>query len=153
MSKQNVNTGWGTAVWALYGVFVVFVLALVVFASVQSMDLVEPDYYQKGQRYQQRIDRMNRVRNLETSPKILYERLQQHITVTFPTSDAAVPGGTITLFRPSDAGKDVVVPIQTDEMSRQYVSTASLARGLWRVKVEWRLGDADYYHENVVFVN
>ncbi len=41
MTEKRKRLSWGVGIWILYGGFVLFILACVGFASMQSFDLVE----------------------------------------------------------------------------------------------------------------
>ncbi|MCB2229620.1 FixH family protein [bacterium] len=153
MTEQKSGSSWGIGIWALYGGFVLFVLGMVLFASVQSMDLVESDYYMKGQKYQQQIDRVKRSQAMEHPLEASYDRAVDQIVLRFPeASSAGTVSGTVTLFRPSDADRDVTLPVQTDSDAKQYLPTQELAHGMWRLKVDWRWNERDYYLEKVIFI-
>lgn len=140
---------WGIGVFALYGGFVIFILICVGFASLQSFDLVEADYYQKGIDYQQQIDRLNRTATSGGSPTISYDPSQNGIVVTFPASvRAETLHGSVTLFRPSNAQWDRTIPLNIASDNRQVIAADSLANGRWRIKVNWRVGDTSYFAED-----
>ena len=148
-STNQKKSKWGIGIFTLYGGFVLFILICVAFASMQSFDLVEPDYYQKGIDYQQQIDRLDRTAASGETPAIGYDATQNGIMVAFPST--VVPGearGTITLFRPSNAQWDKTVPLNLDSEGKQVISAAALAKGRWRVKVNWTIGDSAYYAED-----
>jgi nitrogen fixation protein FixH len=51
------------------------------------------------------------------------------------------------LYRPSESALDVTLPLAPDADGTQTISTAKLARGLWRVKVTWSSEGREFYHE------
>ena len=64
MTEKSKKSAWGIGIFAGYGVFIIFVLALVLYASIQDVQLVEESYYEKGLAYQDRIDRRDRANQL-----------------------------------------------------------------------------------------
>ncbi len=140
---------WGIGIFALYGGFVVFILICVAFASMQSFDLVEADYYQKGIDYQQQIDRLNRTATSGTSPAIGFDTRENAVVISFP---ATVPAGdlrgTVTLFRPSNALLDRTIPLAVTSNYRQVIPADQLAKGRWRIKINWTVGDTSYFAED-----
>ncbi|MBU0985393.1 MAG: FixH family protein [candidate division Zixibacteria bacterium] len=153
MTKEAGKSQWGLAVYALYGGFVVFVLAMVVFASFNDIQLVTPDYYQQELAYQERIDRSRLTIERQAIPGVVYESENNRITVSF--ADTWPPDqyeGTLALFRPSDAALDITLPVRPDSVLHQSVGAAGLARGLWRVQITWNVGELAFYSEQTVYL-
>lgn len=152
-NKPRKKSGWGFGIFALYGVFVLFVLGLVLFSTFNPYSLVTDDYYEKELRYQDQIDRMNNANQLSAGLDISYDRSNRQIVLSYP-ADAVIGElkGTVTMFRPSDAEHDVVYPVQVDQDGRQYIRTDNLLRGLWRMKVDWTSAGGGYYVEEVVII-
>ena len=74
------------------------------------------------------------------------------IVLSLPRAHAATAAGTVTLYRPSDAGADRVGPLAVDAAGRQQVSLDALARGRWLLQVRWSAEGRDYYFEEPVIV-
>ena len=147
-SRNPKKSKWGIGIFALYGGFVVFILICVAFASMQSFDLVEPDYYQKGLDYQQQIDRLNRTASSGTHPTIGFDTPGKAIVITYPaTVPVAELSGTVTLFRPSNAQWDRTIPLTLASDYRQLIPAERLAKGRWRIKINWMIGDSTYFAE------
>lgn len=147
------KSGWGWGMFGLYGGFVVFILAIVVFCSLQDIQLVTDNYYEQELVYQQQIDRINRTNALSSPLAIAFDKLDQQIEIAFPgDQDLTALGGTITLFRPSNARYDQQLAVQIDDFGRQYIPTDKLMPGLWKVKVDWKIGEREYYSEDIVVV-
>jgi len=156
-TTDSKKTFWGFGIYALYGGFVLFILGIVAFASLQQVNLVDPGYYQKELVYQGRIDRMKRTAALSEPVRVQYVGASRQIRVAFPnvagvSVDQPITGD-ITLYRPSNAGYDRSVKIAADEDREQYIDAANLIPGLWRVKIEWAAAGADYYTENMLVIN
>ncbi len=145
-----MKLNWGYRVAILYCSFVVFMLFLVYRSSSEDFSLVTKNYYKEEIEYQQRIDKMNNSASL--AQKLNIEQMSNKtVRVSFPKSFSAV-SGEILLYRPSDAGKDVKIAIQPNEDMFQDVSTTSLQKGLWRVQVEWKSGEAEYFDEKPLII-
>jgi nitrogen fixation protein FixH len=149
--SKTTRSRWGLGVASLYGGFVVFVLALVAFASLQRFHMVESNYYEKELVYQQQIDRTTRANTLPTRLAVQYEPSSDRIVLQFPEAGVEESvSGRIVLFRPSDRHLDKELVVQTDRQGRQYISTSGLARGLWRLKTAWARAGIEYYHEEIL---
>jgi hypothetical protein len=56
------------------------------------------------------------------------------------------------LFRPSDATLDRNYEIRVDEKQEQIISTIDLAKGMYKLKVDWTNGTKDFYSEETIFI-
>jgi nitrogen fixation protein FixH len=135
---------------ASFGVFVAAVLVMVFIAMSQRVDLVSEHYYDQALRYQERIDAQRDAGGPEDLRVLM---LPGEILLAFPVP-TGIGGlrGTVVLYRPADMARDISLAVATDSTGRQHVSTASLEKGLWRVKVEWTAGGKARYHEEPVLI-
>ncbi|MGR3808997.1 FixH family protein [Jiulongibacter sp. NS-SX5] len=136
---------WGKKIALAYSGFVVFMVGLV-YLCIQQKDifLVTPDYYKEELAYQEKIDGMNNVAALSTELEFNYS--DNGIVVKFP-EECLESTGQLTLYRPSDAGKDVILPFKLANNTTLPVSTSKLDRGLWKVKLDWTQNGKTYYTE------
>lgn len=154
MQNANRERRWAWGIALLYGCFVVFIIGLIVFASAQDFPLVEPDYYQKELRYQQRIDQTAGSLALADRLAIELGENSPTLTLSFPREfDAARISGTITLYRPSDPHLDQTLHIDAKTMNIQTIPVGNLSPGLWYVKVDWRHGDDVYFDEKRIVID
>jgi hypothetical protein len=58
----------------------------------------------------------------------------------------------VTLYRPSHAAADRVVPLALDVRGEQRVPVAGLESGRWIVKLAWQVQGRHYYREEAVQV-
>jgi nitrogen fixation protein FixH len=144
--------------WPL-GIIVTFVLffagtvGLVVMAFSQKVDLVSPDYYEQEIKFQGRIDRVERTRNAATQGSVAYDAGEKCITVSLPASQAGHEvSGRIELYRPSAPAMDRAVEFKPDAKGVQRVDAASMAPGLWKVRVSWTVEHQDYFLDQKVVV-
>ncbi len=153
MSEKPGKSGWGIGMYVLYGAFVVFLLTLVVFASLNDIQLVTPDYYSQELAYQERIDRSKLTIEQEAIPGVVYDAGDNRIVVTYSDQWAADEyNGSLALFRPSDASLDMTLPVRPDSAHQQFVGATGLATGLWKVQLTWDIGDKKFYSEQTVYL-
>ncbi len=155
-TTDSKKTFWGYGIYGLYGGFVLFVLGMVAYASMQHINLVEPEYYRKGVAYQGQIDRLERTSELTEQPRVEFVANSRQIRLTFPViaTDATEPiTGDITLYRPSNAGYDRIMEIATDQDREQFIDASTLIPGMWRIKINWAVGETDYYTEQMLVIN
>jgi hypothetical protein len=140
---------WGYKIAFLYGGFVVIVLASVLFAMTQRVDLVTENYYDKELKFQDQIDRNSRTRALKEKTEI--QIIENSIKLKFPNlPDKNNPKDFILLYRPSDPSKDIKLPVYADSLCFQHIPTDKLAKGFWKIKLNWTSGGAEYSDEGII---
>lgn len=152
MTTKKTNR-WGVGIAAVYGAFALGTIVMVLFATTQNIDLVARDYYDREIKYQDQIERLKRTAASSHVIKAAYDSRQQAIIIDYPDSVAAARlSGLITLFRPALASHDREVPIQISPEHNQAIDCAKFARGLWKVKIDWRIDAEEYYTEESIYV-
>jgi len=150
MSKSKFN--WGTGILITIIIFMVITISTVVFLMNQDVDLVASDYYNKGIQHQDQIDRVNRANSMDETVKI--NPGNGFVRLIFPESFAQINfKGTIQFYRPSDSKKDFSIPLSVDTSGQQMISTQSIAKGYWKVKVYWTQDSIEYYKESSFVIN
>ncbi|MFC1475013.1 FixH family protein [Candidatus Zixiibacteriota bacterium] len=151
LSKKNPI--WGKGVYLLYGSFVFFILAMVLFSSMQDFHLVEDNYYQKEINYQSMIEKNENYLSLAQKPVWMINHQEKVIILKFPepfVNDEVT--GEIIFFRPSDKAKDINVNLDIDQSGLQIISTENFIKGKWKIKVNWQADDKRYYFEDIFFI-
>lgn len=147
-----MKMNWGFRIAAFYITFVIFLLIAVIIFMNQDVGLVTEDYYAKEIAYQEQIDKANRTRDLTEQLDIMAE--PEQLKFSFPKIfDPREIGGTIHFYRPSDKKKDLITGISVDSSGIQIIGTAGLSKGLWKIKVDWRVKDVSYFNEKIIMVN
>lgn len=149
MSAKRTRMHWGVGLLVVFGVFVGAILTMVVISLSREVDLVTDGYYEKELRYQERIHALQRAQDPQNAITLTETRTE--VVVQFPTHRP--PGsytGTIVLYRPASLHDDVTIPVATDATCRQVIHTARLARGLWRLQLEWRADGETCFVEKLV---
>jgi nitrogen fixation protein FixH len=150
MTTPPAPSRWGTGVIASFAVFVAAVLVMVYIAMSQRVDLVTDQYYDQALRYQERIDAQQDAGGPDDLRVVAHPG---ELLLLFPAhTRTGVMRGSLVLYRPADMARDVRLALAADSAGVQHVSTASLEKGLWRVKVEWNAGGKTRYHEEPVLI-
>jgi hypothetical protein len=146
-----VNIDWGKGLAAGIVLFVLLIAAMVAIAMSNRVDLVTDKYYDRGIAYQERINSLRRT--AARDEKALVSISPEELTIKFPRRrrDAAL-AGTITMYRPADKTRDVVLRVNADNTGVQHIGTRLLDRGLWKLQISWHEGDQDYYTEQPVMI-
>lgn len=134
--KKSSRWGWGIA--SLYLSFVIFMLSLVGYASMHSSDLVESDYYAKGQAYQQRIEEQKRTAALPERPSLNWHSARYELDIQFPESlRASLVKSSVKFYRPSHMQSDFSIPVTLNDSGACIINDQRLQSGFWRVELTW----------------
>ena len=143
--KKNI---WPYAIIAYFVVFITGIVVWVSFAARHDDQLVRPDYYEHEIKYQTQIDRVARTRALNSESVIIYNFGEKSIGITLPSAmHSRNLEGTIYLYRPSDARLDKRIPLSPSVDGTQQIDVRNLKEGLWKLRLDWKTGDAEYYVE------
>jgi hypothetical protein len=140
---------WGNYIVASFIAFGLFIGYMAVVSFQQSVDLVAEDYYQQEIAYQDHIDKVDNTENLEVKVGVHQENGQ--LSIRFPQAMQTIQG-QIVLFRPSDATLDRNYEIRVNEGLEQTIPTVDLAKGMYKLKVDWTNGTKDFYSEETIFI-
>ena len=152
-AKPALNL-WPHAIIAWFVIFAAALAAWIAFAVRQNMDLVRADYYEEEVHYHGQLDRLNRIAAIRGGVTVAYDATRNGITLQLPTEHRSPrPGGHINFYRPSNAALDRQVPLTVDAAGRQIIDTSSLFAGLWKVRVQWRAAEQNYFYEQIIVVN
>lgn len=144
---------WPIGIAAFLGVFVACVGSFITFAVRQQFDLVRPDYYEEEIRYQVQYNRLERARALGDEVHLAASPGSGLLTFRIPARQVdGLAAGTIQLYRPSDAGKDRIIPMRPDAKGSQEVRLDGLDEGLWRIKVRWTADGLEYAVDGSVVI-
>ncbi|MBW7845035.1 MAG: FixH family protein [Bacteroidia bacterium] len=124
---------WGHKLTFFVSLFILFIIFLVYKISVQKIDLVDKNYYEKGIKYQDEINKFSEAKVVQ--PKIEFDLAKQ--LITFTANDSTIKG-TLHFYRSADADKDFEVPFQLTNNQFIY-STQSIQAGIWHITFEWVL--------------
>jgi len=148
---MKMKFNWGTGIFIVIVLFLLLVVAFFIYISNLDIKLVEDNYYDKELAYQDHIDKLNNTASLPW--KINISKEPGIIIIQFPHLDTALtPAGTLLFYRPSDPGKDFSIPLQLNDSSRQVLDITSLNEGKWVIKLDWKMGETEYYYEEEVFI-
>src|SRR3989339_1407636 len=133
---MKLKLNWGFGIAAVYILFMIGTLIMVMIFMNQDVSLESKDYYVKGIKYQEEIEKMKRSKELPEQLQISVE--QNSIVFAFPKIFTAEElSGNIYFNRPSDDSEDLTVNVQTDSSLIQTISTQNISKGLWKIKVDW----------------
>lgn len=142
---------WGTGIFIFLAVFILAIIAFYIYITNLDVNLVEDNYYEKELAFQQRIDKVNNTASL--SGKIALIQEPGILIIKFPSiAPEMKPEGSVLFYRPSDPQKDFSVPLQLNDSSRQMIDISNLDKGRWMIKMDWFMGEKEYYFEEGVVI-
>jgi len=147
-----VKFGWGKGLLVSYLVFMVVILATVAFSFTMDVNLVSDNYYERELKHQYEIDKLNRYAQLPE--KINFVVSADKLKISFPKifSEEQI-SGKIIFFRPDDSKKDISVKISTDDSLNHEVPLSAVAKGLWKISVDWQVKNVAYLTIKNLMVN
>ena len=143
---------WPIGLVLFFIVFTGYIVGFVIFASRQKMDLVREDYYDQEIRFQQQIDRVQRSSPVLADAAIDYDRAGDLVTVSLPAVSQVDLSGTVSFYRPSDAGLDTNVKLGLDPAGHQSSAFAPCAQDFGRCGCNGRHQAREYYFEKPIVI-
>jgi hypothetical protein len=146
---KSIN--WGYKIIIVYVGFVLLILFMVFKSVGEKVELVTDNYYAKELQYQQRINHMHAA-NALSSP-LEWKITSENVVFSFPEEMRIEElSGTITFFRPSDKKFDKEFIIKPNVEGVQLISNNQLEKGLYKIQVEWNVGETIYYKEGTAVI-
>lgn len=142
-----MKLSWGTGIWAFYGLFVLMILAMVGMSIVQKIDLVTDNYYEEEVKFQGKIDKINRAKQLTTP--LSWEVTEAGIRIQYPTEIKGI-SGKINLYCPADNRKDMSVPIQVGSDGTQFIPSQKIHTGRYQLQIDWQANGIGYWNEGTL---
>lgn len=143
---------WGKGITIVIILFLIItigqVLAIHYFIDY---DLVEEEYYEAEINYQDQINKINRTKSL---PEQVTVKLRgQALELTFPSDfDGERISGMVHYYKPSDDLQDKIQKIILNDENRMFIDTKELSTGYWKIKVDWRVNEVQYYNKESMMV-
>ena len=144
---------WPFAIMAFFAVLISCIVAFIIFATRNKMELVHANYYEDEMRFQQQMDRVKRTRALPAGVAATYDAKEDSITITLPQEHARLAAtGRIELYRPSDSKLDRHLPLALSAEGAQRVEANTLRSGLWKVRVHWKVGGDEFFFDQSMLI-
>jgi nitrogen fixation protein FixH len=144
---------WPLGILLAFALFILGTAGLIVLAASQRSDLVSDNYYEQEIQYQARMDSLDRVRQLGTAASAAYDAKGGRILIALPAEHAGRPvTGQVQLYRPSAAGLDRQFKLEPDANGAQWLDATDLPRGLWKVRVAWRVEGQEYFLDQKIVI-
>ena len=145
---MKFNFGTGILIFML--LFMTAIIAFVIFAHQQDVNLVHESYYEKGVDHTRQMQK--EARSSEFFDKIDISDDGNYIRIVFPAGLAPkIEEGTVMFFRPSDHLKDIIKPLVL--RGNVFIGAKDqLIPGRYIVKISWKANNADYVVDKQLIV-
>ena len=144
-----MKINWGTGITIFMLIYMAGIVSVVIFAFQQDVNLVTEDYYQQELVYEDQITRIKNTEALPEKPTLELVKEADAVRLTFPT-DLEPEEGTVLFFRPSDFTKDRKYKLDLNNQQTQAFDFSTMDSGMWKVKLQWELGQNSYYQEYTI---
>lgn len=136
---------WGTKLVICMFCFMSFIVILGVLMFNSTTDaLVENDYYEKGLDYNKEYAGKSRVITDNAKPIISLD--QYHIILAFKKGAT----GKLKLMRIADKKMDRTISFETDRYLTVKIPTTQLAKGRWKLILDWNSDQKTYSYEQEI---
>ena len=149
MKKFN----WGNGIFIAMTIFIIGILSMVSYFISLDFYLVNNNHYEDGVEYQTTIDSKDRTSKLHEPIVILFDDERVAIKVMF--SDEVMEKateGTMSLYRPNDASKDVSLGIEFKGGNTQVIPMERMDKGKWVLTIRWQMDDLEYQEEQTIII-
>ncbi len=114
----------------------------------QKVDLVSADYYAKELNYQSDINKMANAKALKTPLKC--SLVNNTVQLIFPEEHAEKSiEAKAFVYKPSDNKSDKEIKFTTED-GRYVLSTEGFVKGMYKIKVDWKVDNIEYQTETVI---
>ena len=139
---------WGTKLFIGIAAFMMMLIVFAVLMIREDINLVESDYYPKGQTHQDLIEKRQNASSLleEISLKIEGNVLFIQFPAVLKPADIS---GKIHLYHIAEEGKDALFALQPDMNGIMQLEIGSL-HGRYILKMDWKYQETNNYTEKPI---
>lgn len=145
---KNIKWNWGTKLTIAIIMFMSLIIGFGIASFQNDINLVEKDYYPKGQVYQTRLNSINNAISQRENFEISQNESEVYLTLPSIKADTA----SIYFFRPSNTTLDRVFDISKGDTIYSFNKNA-FSHGKYILKVYWEVNKTSYYFERDFFFN
>lgn len=142
---------WGHGIAIGFGLFVAYILYFVVASFGHDQDLVAEDYYYREVHFQEQIEQTEN--GLTWQSEIQAAAEPGGIVIQVKAASAkSLEGGTVKLFRPSNAALDLTLPLGLDSAGEMRIPSELLKPGRYQLQFQLATTDGAIYLEKTVHI-
>lgn len=138
-----MKMNWGTGIAIFLGLFMTFILTMVVKAHQIESDLYAEDYYSQEVNYQGTIDAISRGNIYSDSVEFRMNEAG-NLEVYCPVSLLNANELLLHFYRPDNASLDRNIKLSNQKQSPIIINGKDLVRGRYTLELTWKLAGEDY---------
>ena len=143
---MKIEFNWGTGIFTFIVLFLMTMIGVIVFSFNQQVNLVTPEYYPKGVKYEDQITKFKNTALLKEKANISIEG--NRIILSFPDEFMTKKlTGTAHFYYVVNFEKDKEFDLEVSEEGKQEFPTEGLIPGRYILKIDWEDGEKNYYQE------
>lgn len=135
---------WGKGIIIGMSLFMLFIIFMCVKMFRLPADEYDHHYYEKGLNFDKDYAKEKQVEIDKAQPLIIISGQKVNVTFSEPAN------GTARFVRPSSEALDHSFVINTGTGKSAGIPVAALAKGRWRIVLEWESGQKRYLYEKEV---
>ena len=133
---------WGTGIFLFLVLFLAGSAAFIIFAAHQKVNLVHKDYYEKGVDYSEQMRVDERSKPFAHSLDLQNEADFFSVVIESALAEK-VDSGSMYMYRPSDSGRDITLPVPSGTSLVQF-KKSDLINGRYILKFTWYANGIKY---------
>lgn len=142
---------WGKGITLVIILFIITMLGMVFYASKQTNEMVENNYYDKELKYQSLIDASKNLNVISTDSLIVQEENQLKVVIP----NALVNGfkdGNIEFLSNDAEKKDTNIAFSPDSSGNYIIPRNDIKSGYYNARIKWVSNEKNYYREQKVII-
>ncbi len=150
--NKSTNKGfhWGHGIIVTFVLFGAFMAYFYINMTQQVIELVGDNYYEDGQKFQQKIDLKNqRIPASDT----LYVQLFTEKNILLIRLPHGTEAANMQFFRPSNSKQDKKLSWQAKDGEAWVIPSDFLTKGPWKYSISWRVHGREYLKEERIMIN
>jgi nitrogen fixation protein FixH len=141
---------WGHGIILTFVLFGAFMAYFYINMTHQVIELVGENYYEDGQKFQQKIDLKNQVIPASDTLHVQLLARNTFILVRLPQG---IQEANLQFFRPSNSKQDKKIAWQTKDGEAWTIPSGFLNKGPWKYSISWRVRGHDYLQEKRLMID
>jgi nitrogen fixation protein FixH len=150
--NKSTNKGfhWGHGIIVTFVLFGAFMAYFYINMTQQVIELVGDNYYEDGQKFQQKIDLKNQK---IPASDTLHVQLFAENTLLLIRLPQGIETANLQFLRPSNSKQDKKLSWQTKDGEAWTIPCEFLTKGPWKYSISWRVNGHEYLKEERIMIN
>lgn len=144
MSKKPFTFHWGHGIVLTFIAFAAFMSYFYVNMSKEKIDLVGEQYYEDGQKFEQKQQMIQETNQLTDKVSFQIDAVSKQLLLKIPSNTSDIK---VDLFFVADASKDQHLH-QINPKSFWAIPLMDLPKGNWKITIKWINNKKEYLEED-----